>query len=73
MRVEGREEVETGRAIAPESARPSEDEIAALTYAFWKARGCPEWLWGGRAKSADGKTVGGTEAAMAPKSYGAKR
>jgi len=47
--MERREVVEAGWAIAPESARPSEDEIAALAYAFWKARGCPEWLWGGMA------------------------
>ena len=34
--------VSTGRAIAPDSARPSADEIAALAYQLWLARGCPD-------------------------------
>jgi hypothetical protein len=30
-----------GRAIGPETARPSAEEIAALALELWKARGCP--------------------------------
>ena len=41
--------VEIGRVIGPETARPSDEEMAALAYQFWKARGCPQWLWGGLA------------------------
>ena len=38
---------EIGRVLAPDTARPSEEELSALARLFWKARGCPEWLWGG--------------------------
>jgi hypothetical protein len=31
-----------GRALGPETARPTEDEIAVLAYELWRARGCPE-------------------------------
>ena len=41
---------EVGRVLAPDISRPSEEEITALAYEFWKARGCPEWLWGGLRK-----------------------
>lgn len=30
-----------GRTIAPDTARPSADEIAALAYQLWQARGRP--------------------------------
>ena len=33
-----------GSAIAPDTARPSADEIAALAYQLWQARGCPNEL-----------------------------
>ena len=36
-----------GRVIGPETARPTDEEMAALANEFWKARGCPQWLWGG--------------------------
>ncbi|MDE3166805.1 MAG: DUF2934 domain-containing protein [Acidobacteriota bacterium] len=38
---------ESGRVLAPDTARPTDQEIRAFAYEFWKARGCPEWLWGG--------------------------
>ena len=41
-RKDKREAARPGRAISPETARPSEVEIAALAYELWKARGCPE-------------------------------
>ena len=40
---------ETGRIHRPEIARPSDEKMAALAHEFWKARGCPQWLWGGLA------------------------
>ena len=46
MQIPNANHAEPGRAIAPDSARPTEQEIAALAYEFWKARGCPDWLWG---------------------------
>jgi hypothetical protein len=39
-----------GRALAPDIARPGSDQIAALAYQLWLARGCPngspeeDWL-----------------------------
>jgi len=41
-RNDRREAARPGRAMGPETARPSEVEIAALAYELWKARGCPE-------------------------------
>jgi len=32
----------TGRAIGPETARPTAEDIAALARELWVARGCPE-------------------------------
>ena len=28
--------------MSPETARPNRDEVAALAYELWLARGCPE-------------------------------
>jgi hypothetical protein len=55
---------ETGRILGPETSRPSKEEMAALAYEFWKARGCPQWLWGGLAIR---------RPLVAPESQGAKR
>jgi hypothetical protein len=41
------ETAEPGRVLGPETARPTKEEMTALAYEFWKARGCPQWLWGG--------------------------
>ena len=41
--------IEIGRVLGPETARPSDEEMAEFAYQFWKARGCPQWLWGGLA------------------------
>jgi len=46
MQITNSNHAEPGRAIAPDSSRPTEEEITALAYEFWKARGCPDWLWG---------------------------
>ena len=40
---------DTGRILRQDTARPSKEELAALAHEFWKARGCPQWLWGGLA------------------------
>ena len=31
-----------GRAIDPETARPTASDIAALAHELWKSRGCPD-------------------------------
>ena len=39
-----------GRTIGPDTVQPTRDEIQALAYELWKARGCPsgsaesDWL-----------------------------
>lgn len=31
-----------GRAIGPDTVQPTREEIQALAYELWKARGCPQ-------------------------------
>ncbi len=47
MRYQTGVPAEPGRILTPDTARPTDEEIRAFAYEFWKARGCPEWLWGG--------------------------
>lgn len=61
---------EPGRVIGPETARPTEDQLNALAFEFWKARGCPEWLWGGLRGS---RRAGADRGAMSHPDQGAKR